>query len=101
MGRNSRDNITCMITYFVDGSDWTAMESLDEDVKKQYLNFLKACKFPQEPCVCSLCGKWTASMNQCPCMQVYYCSRRCQKAEWKTHKTVCPEAKKVAASMAS
>jgi len=61
--RNSRDNITCMIVQLVDGSDWTSMademkgyekliakkDSLDEDIRAQYMKFLQRCEFPLNP----------------------------------------------------
>jgi len=102
--RNSRDNVTCMIVQLVDGSDWISMademkgyakllpemkESLDEDIRSQYNKFLHRCEFPPEVQVCSLCRKWTLGMSQCPCKQVNYCSRHCQKKNWKRHKAVC------------
>jgi len=102
--RNSRDNVTVMIVQFVDGSDWT--EELDEiknfeklgdmdmddEVRKQYQGFLRKAKFPNEPCACNVCRKWSQRMNQCPCKQVYYCSRHCQKKDWKAHKLICSSA---------
>merc|ERR1719188_355255 len=104
LGRNSRDNITCMIAQFTDGSEWTSVSDemkgyeklldtnglVDEDVKKQYNTFLRKCKFPPEPCVCSVSRRWMLEMYQCPCKQVYYSSRACQKKDWKAHKAVCP-----------
>jgi serine/threonine protein phosphatase PrpC len=100
--RNSRDNITCMIALLGDGADGVSMademigyerlldkqDTLDEDVKKKYNEFLRKCKFPPEPVICgySPCRKWLLEMNQCPCKTVYYCSRACQKKDWKTHK---------------
>ncbi|CAK0834703.1 unnamed protein product, partial [Prorocentrum cordatum] len=108
--RNSRDNITCMIVQLVDGSDWASMademkgyerllpkgeEKPDEDARSQYHKFLKGCDFSSEVQACSLCGKWTTGMSQCPCKQAIYCSRQCQKKDWKkAHKTFCTVIKK-------
>ncbi|CAC5420554.1 unnamed protein product [Mytilus coruscus] len=37
---------------------------------------------------CFVCGKGEA--KRCSsCKQVLYCSKKCQKADWKTHKTMC------------
>ncbi len=38
--------------------------------------------------ICKVCQK--VSTSQCArCRQVTYCSRECQKANWKTHKVQC------------
>ena len=41
---------------------------------------------------CALCGKGGAKSKCSDCRQVSYCSRDCQKAHWKTHKSVCTQA---------
>ena len=41
---------------------------------------------------CALCGKGGAQSKCADCRQVSYCSRDCQKAHWKTHKSVCTKA---------
>ena len=33
-------------------------------------------------------------MMRCPCQQVYYCSKACQKQDWKTHSIICSAKKK-------
>ena len=42
---------------------------------------------------CANCGEWDRTgrshMRCSVCMQVYYCNKECQLAQWKTHKTVC------------
>lgn len=44
---------------------------------------------------CEHCGKPTAQVMRCGgCQKAEYCSRECQKLAWKTHKVVCPAAKK-------
>lgn len=46
--------------------------------------------------VCRACGKMRPSMNNCAnCKFVHYCSRRCQKSDWATHKAVCPAMREV------
>lgn len=111
--KNSRDNVTAMIVHFVDGSDWVqepdemknyeklGEQEVDEEVRKQYHGFLRKSKFPHVPCACNSCGKWKFSMNQCPCKQVYYCSRHCQKKDWKSHKPSCASATPGASPSAS
>ena len=42
--------------------------------------------------LCALCGKGGAQSKCGDCRQVSYCSRDCQKAHWKTHKSVCTKA---------
>ena len=42
--------------------------------------------------LCALCGKGGAQSKCADCRQVSYCSRDCQKAHWKTHKSECTQA---------
>lgn len=105
--KNSRDNVTLMIVQFCDGSDWSSVpdemtgydklvssrdEALDEEVRNKYKAFLQRANFFTEPRPCSICTKWYAEMNQCPCKTVDYCSRACQKKGWKAHKVNCTSA---------
>mmetsp|Transcript_32389 Transcript_32389/g.75214 ORF Transcript_32389/g.75214 Transcript_32389/m.75214 type:complete len:431 (+) Transcript_32389:134-1426(+) len=101
--KNSRDNVTVMIAHFVDGQEWAQepdeMKNYDklgmqedDDVRKQYDHFLQRSQFPPEPQACAVCAKWTSNMNQCPCKQVFYCCRNCQKKDWKQHKPICSSA---------
>lgn len=74
---NSRDNVTVMIVHFVDGAEFAKSPSgtkcrdemmhfeklrngdaLDDDVRQQYMKFLKSCNFPSEPQVCETTGRW-------------------------------------------
>ncbi|CAJ1352971.1 unnamed protein product [Effrenium voratum] len=100
--RNSRDNMTCMILQFDDGSDWSNFpdemknyEKLsdcgeqDEDVKNHYATFLRRAEFPAQAQACDICQRWLGKMNQCTCKQIVYCSRHCQKKGWKAHQSVC------------
>jgi len=102
--RNSRDNVTAMVAHLVDGTDWHEtpdevrnFEKLgqgeglpgDDEVRKASHNMLRRWKFPPEPLPCEVCTKWVASMNQCPCKAVHYCTRACQKKAWKEHKLTC------------
>lgn len=100
--RNSRDNMTCMIMHFADGSEWTNYpdemknyEKLvdgdrDEDVQSHYATFLSTAKFPAQAVTCDVCQRWLVQMQQCTCKQTFYCSRHCQKKGWKVHQAVCP-----------
>ena len=39
---------------------------------------------------CAACGKVGGKLNACSrCMTTVYCSKSCQKADWKTHKSSC------------
>merc|ERR1712050_507372 len=103
--RSSRDNVTAMVIQLTDGSDWEsesdemknhakltellANPTADDEVRKQYANFLRKAHFPPEAAPCAVCSRWNAQMNQCPCKQVYYCKRECQKKGWKSHKPNC------------
>lgn len=104
---HSKDNVTLMIVQFGDGSEWASIpdemkgfekleaqenesEALDEDIRRQYVTFLNRCAFPEKPVPCGRCKKWLRDMWQCPCKNVFYCCRPCQKKGWMTHKLVCP-----------
>ena len=42
--------------------------------------------------VCAKCMVFklgNGQMKRCPCHQVYYCSMKCQRADWKVHRVVC------------
>ena len=42
--------------------------------------------------VCAKCMTFVARgghLKRCPCQQVYYCSKECQRKDWKVHKVVC------------
>ncbi|KAJ6091921.1 hypothetical protein N7467_003890 [Penicillium canescens] len=40
--------------------------------------------------VCNACGKLMASPKKCgQCLSAFYCSKVCQKADWKAHKVIC------------
>mmetsp|Transcript_83835 Transcript_83835/g.241037 ORF Transcript_83835/g.241037 Transcript_83835/m.241037 type:complete len:443 (+) Transcript_83835:77-1405(+) len=107
--RNSRDNVTAMVVQMSGGGEWHTKEpknemkcyeklkrvageadAPDEEVRKQYHHFLDNHGFRHEPCECDVCAKWYQDMMQCPCKQVYYCTKSCQKKGWKKHKPGCP-----------
>eukprot|EP01113_Clastostelium_recurvatum_P023198 TRINITY_DN27727_c0_g1_i1.p1 TRINITY_DN27727_c0_g1~~TRINITY_DN27727_c0_g1_i1.p1 ORF type:complete len:213 (+),score=11.97 TRINITY_DN27727_c0_g1_i1:23-640(+) len=47
-------------------------------------------KLPHSRHVCSVCHMRTPKMSNCSvCKDVEYCSRACQKIDWKQHKLVC------------
>lgn len=41
---------------------------------------------------CGFCGKLilVTSRKSCPCRNIYYCGRECQRGDWKVHKKTCP-----------
>lgn len=41
-----------------------------------------------KPSHCKICGS-TSQIKVCKCQKVYYCSKNCQKIDWKTHKSEC------------
>lgn len=105
--KNSRDNITAMVVHLASGAEWAAESQppdemkvfdkllseekiTDQEIKGKYMTFLRKAGFPPEPIACEVCGRWYVSMMQCPCKQVSYCTKQCQKKHWKKHKLVCP-----------
>ena len=43
---------------------------------------------------CANCKKFGLKFKKCSaCQSVYYCSRECQRSDWKKHKKVCKKAK--------
>lgn len=103
---NSRDNVTVMIVHCVDGSDWSCRSSrfngsdemlnfeklfpgdssLDEDARDNHLKILRKWKFPTQPVLCSVSGKWFYQMYRCPASGNVYATKSCQKRGWKKHK---------------
>jgi len=67
-------------------------DEADNEVLKHYQNFLKRKMFPPEVMPCGQCTRWKQTMQQCPCKTVTYCSKQCQKKNWKSHKEFCPAA---------
>lgn len=43
---------------------------------------------------CANCKKGSQDLQECPCLMVKYCCKRCQVAHWPTHKRRCPTRKK-------
>lgn len=41
-----------------------------------------------KPFHCKICGS-TSQIKVCKCQKVFYCSRNCQRIDWKTHKSDC------------
>ena len=47
---------------------------------------------------CDGCGKVGPTLRKCSCMEVYYCSRECQKKQWSSHEADHKEVMKIKAS---
>jgi len=117
LGKSSRDNVTAMVVQLGPGLEWdpapsdemkgfekllaTAENKLEDDARKEYLNFLRRTQFPAEPITCSHCHRWYMNMMQCGCQRTIYCSKACQKKDWKTHKPDCTVAKGAASKGSS
>lgn len=72
--KGSRDNVTVLLAELADGSSWKNMQdemqgyeklthenSINENVREQYLEFLERTGFPPEPCVCPESKRWLLS----------------------------------------
>mmetsp|Transcript_69268 Transcript_69268/g.129343 ORF Transcript_69268/g.129343 Transcript_69268/m.129343 type:complete len:420 (+) Transcript_69268:99-1358(+) len=103
LSKGSRDNMTAMLIHFQDGTDVAErfpsdemqngdklLDIVDDEVKTHYRKFLERDPvFPQESRSCKVCGRWFANPSKCPCGTVTYCSKPCQKKDFKEHKPVC------------
>jgi hypothetical protein len=45
-------------------------------------------EFIKDPKLCAKCGV-DGCFLKCPCKQVMYCGKKCQKDDWNLHKTNC------------
>jgi len=104
LDKNSSDNITAMVVQLGPGTKWEGQKApLDEmrcfqgmlkdnqesDVKLKSKSILRKWNFAEDPVPCAKCGKWVQDTPYCPCEQAHYCSRHCQKVDWKRHKVEC------------
>jgi serine/threonine protein phosphatase PrpC len=69
--KGGRDNVTVLLAELADGSAWADAQDemqgfeklthenlINEDVREQYLHFLKRTGFPLKPCVCPESKRW-------------------------------------------
>mmetsp|Transcript_43042 Transcript_43042/g.69227 ORF Transcript_43042/g.69227 Transcript_43042/m.69227 type:complete len:90 (-) Transcript_43042:17-286(-) len=42
---------------------------------------------------CGACEVTTRTLKRCPCLEVSYCSARCQNEAWQQHKKACQAAR--------
>jgi len=101
----SRDNMTCMIIRFIDGIDYkdfddelepgnVATDSGDHEIGLKYQDFARVHGFESSnpSAKCNTCQRFLQNMQQCPCRQALYCTRACQKKNWKEHRKYCSAA---------
>lgn len=101
----SRDNMTCMLVRFIDGTDYrhfddelepgnVAADCNDHEIGLKYQDFARNRGFESSnpSAKCSTCRRFLQNMQQCPCRQALYCTRACQKKDWKNHRKVCTAA---------
>jgi len=77
----------CLLAYYCSGKcqkkDWKTHKSKCGKIKP----YSKIGSLYHSCCVC---GNTETEPERCSnCLVAYYCSRKCQKKDWKTHKTVC------------
>jgi len=71
---------------------WACMANfiLDEVKRKDKIKFnilsRKIINLEESANICRICEKVTR--KRCPCRKVYYCSKECQKKDWRKHKKV-------------
>jgi hypothetical protein len=55
--------------------------------KELLINLYCRCRDCTESRFCNLCG--SKAKFACPCNMARYCSKECQRKDWKSHKTIC------------
>lgn len=84
---SSRNNYKDMIDYYNKVINKPPECEIHEDKKSD--NTLLEPKLRKGVNSCSVCSSFS-NLKRCKnCKKVYYCSRECQKADWRLHKNIC------------
>lgn len=104
LGLGSCDNMTAMIIVFTSGIEHLRDDELcvgdfskesNDIVRNGYIQFasMNGFELSDPPQTCQVCSKLFKNMFMCPCKEIVYCGRQCQRNHWKEHKAECAAAK--------
>jgi hypothetical protein len=62
---------------------------IQQACKSLLTNLYCGCQDCRESIFCNFCG--SKAKFACPCLRLRYCSKECQRKDWKSHKTLCKD----------